>query len=665
MAIGDWIHSKVQSASQAVSSATGTVTRKAGAVLDSAKSSAHELYDQGKAALTRVERSVTTTVGTAVEDAKQTAHDLYDRGKAGLSQVSGALRDDSNVQGKLKYVNPMFYTGKATELAGEGVKLLGHGLNSGAEFLDKHSKDIPEVLKPQAGVISGALGFAGSLTEGVGTMASWAGRVTQGDTKTLDDTGQTLKKVGEGAAYIDGKARSAVGSAVEWVGEKTDSQTIQGAGQWYRRVGEAEANLAGEDTKKVLDNVGQAAVHYGARVGEAEGGLVKWVGDKTGSQTLQDAGGQLQSNAKAVADSNANGLTRGIDKAVDERLTEYKENGSYAVTRDVTRVAGEIASLVVAPEALLAKGGKVAKVADGAGDLARLGHGLEEVSEVGGTVSKATKGLEGAEDLARAGQKVDGAPKHLPPKIPPKTQAELDRIGQKFTDDTADLRTRIAEMETPSPETLQKVADADKAYREANEAFKAAESGPDKGRLSKEAKKARQALEKANEAARGDTNEIAKLKAQLESKERVLSRIDDVQLAPTEGMPLDSSKTWWDKKLGPDQEKAGLAEHVANHRAEFGIPDTASEAEATRIYLQKARDFATNPPEGTLMLKGGGPEPATILYDPNTRTLGVYQQGGDGMVPVTIHQLNPKSDAFPRGHYWGEGNDMAVFLDSR
>ena len=681
MAIGDWLHSTYQSASNAVGSATQTVTRNAGAVLDSAKSSAHALYDQGKATLTRVESSVSTAVGSAVDGAKQTAHDLYDRGKAGLSQVGDALRDDSNIYGNLKYANPMFYAGKATELAGEGVKLVGHGLNQGVEFLDQHSKDLPEALKPQAGMVAGVLGFAGSLTEGVGSMASWAGRVTQGDTKTLKDTGHTIQKVAEGAAYIDGKGRQVVGSAVEWIGEKTDSQTIKDAGQWYRGVGEAEANLAGADTKKVLDNVGQAAVHYTAKVGEAEGSLVQWVGDKTGSQTLQDAGGQMQTNAKAVADANANGLTQGLDKAVDGRLTEYKENGSYAVTRDVTRVAGEIASLVVAPEALLAKGGKVAQVAEGTQDLARLGKGVEELSEA----AKVTKGVEGSEDLARAGQKVEdtgkvkgpvepepvkdtnggGGPKDTPPKIPPKTQAELDRLQEKFTGDTADLRARIAELQKPSPEAAQKVQEADAAYQQAKAAFEAAPAGPEKGALNKAMKSARNRLSKANEAARGDLDEIGKLRNQLESKENVIRRIGEVEMAPTEGLPLSKNQSWWDKKMGPQQEQAALAEHVANHRAEFGIPASASEAEATQMYLQKAREFATNPPEGTLMLKGAGEQPATIFYNPESRTLGVYQQVGDGMVPVTIHQLNPVSEAFPRGHYWGEGNDMAVFLDSR
>lgn len=688
MAIGDWLHNTYQAASNAVGSATQTVARKTGAIVDSAKASAQDLYSQGKATFTKVEQAVTTkarevgdTVGAAVDGAKQTASDLYDRGKAGLSQVGDALRDDSNVYGKLKYANPMFYTGKATELVGEGVKMVGHGLNQGVEFLDKHSKDIPEPLKAQAGMVAGALGFAGSLTEGVGGMASWAGRMTQGDTKTIEDTGNTVKKVGEGLAYIDGKGRQAVGSAVEWVGGKADSQMLQGAGKWYRSLGEAEANLAGDDTKKVLDNVGQAAVHYTAKVGEAEGSAVKWVGDKTGSQTLQDVGGQIQSNARTIADDNANGLTRGIDKAVDGRLTEYKENGSYAVPRDVTRVAGEIASLVVAPEALLAKGGKVAQVAEGAGDLARLGRGVEELSEVG----KVTKGLEGAEDLARAGQKVEKAgveaaeggkatrpleegappPPKTPPKIPAETQAEMDRIGDKFSQDTEQLRNRIAELQKPSPEAAQKVQEADAAYQQAKAAFDAAPAGPEKGALNKAMKSARNRLTKANEAARGDLDEIGKLRNQLESKENVIRRIGDVEMAPPDGLPLSKKQSWWDKKMGAEQEQAALAEHVANHRAEFGIPANASEAEAAQIYLKKAQDFATHPPEGTLMLKGAGEQPATILYDPASRTLGVYQNVGDGMVPVTIHQLNAVSEQFPRGHYWGAGNDMAVFLDSR
>ena len=61
MAIGDWLHGTYQSASHAVSSATETVSRKTGAVIDSAKASAHGLYDQGKATFTRVEQSVSTT----------------------------------------------------------------------------------------------------------------------------------------------------------------------------------------------------------------------------------------------------------------------------------------------------------------------------------------------------------------------------------------------------------------------------------------------------------------------------------------------------------------------------------------------------------------------------------------------------------------------------
>jgi hypothetical protein len=347
------------------------------------------------------------------------AHELYDSAGTALTSVKEYLQSKSSPteEGKvderammadaIKRSTPLYGAGVALEYAGKGVKWVGEKMNQGADALDKkvESSGSPLIRNPQTeqslGIVSGTLGFAGGLVEGVGSIADWSGRMAQGDGKTLKDTGQTLKKVGEGAAYIHGKAVEVAGKQVESVGGALDSDILKRTGRGVQGMGTAEQGLASDSTRKTLDTAGEAGLHYMGKVAQKEGQVIKWVGDKTGSETLSNAGGQTEVGGNLVSRmTQDNPLVKAVDKAAAEREKEYREHGNYAVSRDTTRAALEIASIFVAPETLIGKSGEGANVAgklgkgielvDKTSDMTRSARGLSEVTRATGEVTDLT-----------------------------------------------------------------------------------------------------------------------------------------------------------------------------------------------------------------------------------------------------------------------------------
>jgi hypothetical protein len=379
------------------------------------------------------------------------AHELYDSAGTGLTSVKEYLQSKSSPteEGKvderavmadaIKRSNPLYNAGVALEYVGKGVKWVGEKMNQGADALDKkvESSGSPLIRNPQTeqslGIVSGTLGFAGGLVEGVGSIADWSGRMVQGDGKTLKDTGQTLKKVGEGAAYIHGKAVEVAGKQVEGVGAALDSDILKRAGRGVQGMGTAEQSLAsdgtrktldtageaGLHTRKTLDTAGEAGLHYMGKVAQKEGQAIKWVGDKTGSVTLSNAGGQTEIGGNLVSQmTEDNPLVKAVDKAAAERAKEYREHGNYAVSRDTTRAALEVASIFIAPETLIGKSGEGANVTgklgkglelvNKTGDMTISARGVSEVTRAAGEVTELTNDAGKVTGLARKADEVVG-----------------------------------------------------------------------------------------------------------------------------------------------------------------------------------------------------------------------------------------------------------------
>ncbi|HXE72927.1 MAG TPA: hypothetical protein VNO81_09715, partial [Candidatus Nitrosotenuis sp.] len=361
----EWAGNQVRGAYRAASETVSGVRDWAGEKVSQATEAAGELYDGARAGLTSVVDKVTQTASDAyewgshqVDRAADAAGDLYNGARAGLSRVGGAaaeaFQNDSSILGPAKYANPLYWGGKGLEYAGKGLKWVGDRADEAVAFYDQEAKSGHHngFTRGVMGAASGLAGFGGGLADGVGSLAEWAGKVQQGDKKTLQDTASTVRSVGEGVAYLDGKAREGLGTLVEGAGEALDSDLLRRAGGSYADLGRTEQSLASQETRRVVDTFGQAGTHYLARVGEMEGRAVRAAGDLVGSEALRGAGDIVERQSQAVQRRTENGLTRQIDGFVEGRLQEYREHGAYAITRDITRVGGEIASLVVAPEAV-------------------------------------------------------------------------------------------------------------------------------------------------------------------------------------------------------------------------------------------------------------------------------------------------------------------------
>gem|GEM_PF-6191541 len=452
---GDWVSKKASEAgnwaSKKASEAGSYVSNKAGETKKALVNGASELYHSAGGTLTNVKEYVSEKAGQAEGLMSEKATQI----------TNWAQSDDSNVMGNLKYANPMYYTGKATEYAGKGVKWVGEKINDGAGAIDKAvtGTDSRLVNNPivgrTLGTISGTLGFAGGLVEGVGSLVDYGGRMQQGDRKTIDSTINTAKSIGEGAAYIQGKYHEGMGTLVEKTGDVIGSDTIKTVGKGVQNLGQTEQSLASDKTKRVLDNVGEAGIHYAGRLAEKEGHAVKWVGDAVGSDTVRKIGDQIGQGAEIMKKTTENNAIVGaIDKAADEKLKEYEEHGDYAVSRDSTRAVLEVASLVIAPEALI---GKVGTGANVAGKVGKGVEALDKAADVAKVIDKAADAANVADktaDLAKTADKT----------------ADLAKTADK----TADL-AKTADKTADLAKTADKTADLAKTADKAADTAKAAE----------------------------------------------------------------------------------------------------------------------------------------------------------------------------------------------
>ncbi|MCA9794440.1 MAG: hypothetical protein KC910_21680, partial [Candidatus Eremiobacteraeota bacterium] len=123
--------------------------------------------------------------------------------------------------------------------------------------------------------------------------------------------------------------------------------------------------------RQTVDGLQAAASHYHARAAAGLGRTLAKTGRWTDSQRLENFGHRVDEGCQRLAERTRNGMTQGLDQAVSDRWHEYKTNGSYAVSRDLARVATEVGTLVVGPETLLGKAGSAGRAAEGLSDLGR------------------------------------------------------------------------------------------------------------------------------------------------------------------------------------------------------------------------------------------------------------------------------------------------------
>ncbi|MGV8121638.1 MAG: hypothetical protein AB2L14_17905 [Candidatus Xenobiia bacterium LiM19] len=500
LGVGDWVSEKASKAgnwaSEKASQAGSFVSDKAGEAKKALVNGASELYQSAGSTLTNVKDYVSEKAGQAGDYVSEKAGQAGNYVSEKATQAANwAKSDDSNVMGTLKYANPMYYTGKATEYAGKGVKWAGEKINDGAGAIDKavNSTDSRLVNNPivgrTLGTISGTLGFAGGLVEGVGSLVDYGGRIQQGDKKTIDSTISTGKSIGEGAAYIQGKYHEGMGTLVEKTGDLLGSDTIKTVGKGVQGLGQTEQSLASDKTKRVLDNVGEAGIHYAGHLAEKEGQAFKWVGDTVGSDTVSKVGNQIGQGAdimKKTTENNA--LVSAIDKAVDEKAKEYREHGDYAVSRDSTRAVLEVASLVVAPEALIGKVGTGANVAgkvgkgvealDKAADVAKVVDKAADVAKTADKAADAAKVVDKAADVAKTADKAADVAKTADKAADVAKTADKAADVAKTADKAADV-AKTADKAADVAKTADKAADAAKTADNAADAAKTADKATD------------------------------------------------------------------------------------------------------------------------------------------------------------------------------------------
>ena len=500
LGVGDWVSEKASKAgnwaSEKASEAGNYVSNKAGEAKKSLINGASELYQSAGSTLTNVKDYVSEKAGQAGDYVSEKAGQAGDYVSEKAAQAADwAKSDDSNVMGNLKYANPMYYTGKATEYAGKGVKWAGEKINDGAGAIDKavNSTDSKLVNNPivgrTLGTISGTLGFAGGLVEGVGSLVDYGGRMQQGDKKTIDSTINTAKSIGEGAAYIQGKYHEGMGTLVEKTGDVLGSDTIKTVGKGVQGLGQTEQSLASDKTKKVLDSVGETGIHYAGHLAEKEGQAFKWLGNTVGSDTVSKVGDQIGQGAdimKKTTENNA--LVSAIDKAVDEKAKEYKEHGDYAVSRDSTRAVLEVASLVVAPEALIGKVGTGANVAgkvgkgvealDKAADVAKVVDKAVDVAKTADKAADVAKVVDKAADVAKTADKAADVAKVVDKTADVAKTADKAADVTKVVDKTADV-AKTADKAADAEKTADKAADVAKTADKATDAVKASDTAAD------------------------------------------------------------------------------------------------------------------------------------------------------------------------------------------
>lgn len=291
-------------------------------------------------------------------------------------------------------VHPAGYVvGRSVQVVGDGLRAAGSYASGGADWIDRHAEMVPQFARAPLGVASGLLGFGAGMVEGLGGMVSWTGRMAKGDVKTMQNTANTAVKVAEGAAYVDGQVREGAGKLVSSVGDGIGSERVKAVGSVVQGVGRARQKAASAATRKAVDMVEDAGLHYVARAGNAEGKVLSSIGRTTGIESVQNVGDRMQQGAGAVKGRTRNALVDAVDGAAARRMDEYRRNPEYAVTRDATRLLAEVGSVFVGPEALAGKFGTVARASDVVADSTKLAKGARALTEAAEAVPGATKAV--------------------------------------------------------------------------------------------------------------------------------------------------------------------------------------------------------------------------------------------------------------------------------
>ncbi len=295
---------------------------------------------------------------------------------------------------------PLGIQGRLGEAAGTVLKTSADGLHQLTETLDANAHRVPTTQARTAlGMVSGTLGFASSTFDGLGSAAQTTGRLTRGDKQTWTSALGKARGLGEAYSYVAGSTNVAAGRGLESLGQKTGVGALSSLGEKTRRVGNSQQALAGERTRGVVDQLANTGLHYSARVAElqnrAEGSALDRVG-------LDRAAGYLRSEAedqKQLGDKTRTGLSDALDQAARDRVSEYRsEGGDYAASRDLTRAAWEIGTIVFAPESAAGKADKGADLANGVnhlGDLAAAGDKLTDAERTLEKASQAGRALHG------------------------------------------------------------------------------------------------------------------------------------------------------------------------------------------------------------------------------------------------------------------------------
>ncbi|MEW6282941.1 MAG: hypothetical protein AB1758_30290, partial [Candidatus Eremiobacterota bacterium] len=256
------------------------------------------------------------------------------------------------------------------------------------------------------GVAQGAGEGLGGVLDAYGGALAYGGRLANHDAETWAQTGTAAQVTLEGLAYGHGQLVGSWGGLLQGAGRTTGLKPVEDAGRLLSQVGSAEQSLARPEVRKAVDALEGALANLAGRGLEAAG---------TG---LGPPGSWLAGQGRNLQEGSAgNPLVEAAEKALQERLEEYRTDGEFAIARDATQVALEVAGLFVGPEMLLGRLG--ARAPRAAGEAARgvtttldesaqlgkqLAHSADDLPDTlpGGRYPPGDVGNPSAEDIARA-----------------------------------------------------------------------------------------------------------------------------------------------------------------------------------------------------------------------------------------------------------------------
>lgn len=236
--------------------------------------------------------------------------------KAGQAAAAGGVR------------GPLRAAGEISELAGQGANWLGKQASQAGDFLDSKHDQIPTALKPFAAVGSGISHLVGGTSQLVGSALEGGGRLLQGNKESWQSVGNALQKGWEGIAYTGGRGLEATGHAL-------GSEKLEKAGQGL-------SSYASPETKRTLDEAGEAAVHYGSQAGALASHGIERGANALGLDGVAERARGVGDTLDKKTAATENGLTRDVDGFVSDRLKKYGEDPAYFLTRDATEVVGAL-----------------------------------------------------------------------------------------------------------------------------------------------------------------------------------------------------------------------------------------------------------------------------------------------------------------------------------